>query len=423
MQKIYDLLRECTFGVSIHGTQPSDYKGTAFTITKDLLITCAHIFEDVASNLLNRRDKSSKNYPKIYINEIYEIEELWLFVEIDIAILKCNFQNNIKNPKCVKIDEDVEIGDKLLVLGYSMKNIGYDGRPATTEVEGWTFLNRQKLIKLKQGQIEPGMSGGPVLNMRTGNIIGVIKRTRDENSDLGGDVITITDILERVPNIKEMNRSFHNIYNEWSDNEPVKKIQGKTFVSFIIGASIYRDNDIISSSTSSIRTCEKFEILISDYTDTKEKVIFHSATKINIEYILNTKYRESNILVFVSSKIKDGNIYLYDGLIKFSEFINIIEKSSDINNILLILDIENIETTMIKPLLRNKNIVCIRKNNYPTTIVRIIKDAIDSIVQSSKCNTIKINELCDVLNEKKVIINKNAQNIDFEIIKIPNNSI
>jgi hypothetical protein len=53
------------------------------------------------------------------------------------------------------------------------------------------------LIKLGQGQAVPGMSGAPVLNLHTGEVIGILRTSRDVESDLGGWVVP-ADLIRQL---------------------------------------------------------------------------------------------------------------------------------------------------------------------------------------------------------------------------------
>jgi Trypsin-like peptidase domain len=53
------------------------------------------------------------------------------------------------------------------------------------------------LIKLAQGQAVPGMSGAPVLNLHTGEVIGILRTSRDVHSDLGGWVVP-ADLIRQL---------------------------------------------------------------------------------------------------------------------------------------------------------------------------------------------------------------------------------
>lgn len=71
----------------------------------------------------------------------------------------------------------------------------------TAEYEGETHSRdpatgaELRLLKLKAGQIDYGFSGGPLLNRRTGRIVGVTRLSRDTRSDLGGWAIPTREVM------------------------------------------------------------------------------------------------------------------------------------------------------------------------------------------------------------------------------------
>jgi len=67
-----------------------------------------------------------------------------------------------------------------------------DGASVTAECEGLAQEKGISLIKFKQGQIRPGLSGSPLYNQRTQQICGVVKFTRDHAIDLGGGAIPLS---------------------------------------------------------------------------------------------------------------------------------------------------------------------------------------------------------------------------------------
>ena len=71
------------------------------------------------------------------------------------------------------------------------------------------------LIKFKAGQIRPGMSGSPLLNMRTGGICGVVSISRDRMGDLGGRAIPISVVVRFFPELIQPQAEFHRARAEW----------------------------------------------------------------------------------------------------------------------------------------------------------------------------------------------------------------
>ena len=87
-------------------------------------------------------------------------------------------------------------GDTLHAWGFP--GAASAGDSITGECEGFRnfgSLDTQRLIKLKDTQITPGFSGSPVLNLRTGLVCGMLKRTRDEDSAAGGYAVRSSILL------------------------------------------------------------------------------------------------------------------------------------------------------------------------------------------------------------------------------------
>jgi hypothetical protein len=55
--------------------------------------------------------------------------------------------------------------------------------------------------KFKGGQVEPGFSGGPLLNLRTQRVMGIVVATRDKRTDLGGWAIEARIVQSHLANL------------------------------------------------------------------------------------------------------------------------------------------------------------------------------------------------------------------------------
>jgi hypothetical protein len=194
-QELTPLLKRCTVRISI----PNGGFGTGFFIAPGWIITCAHVVKRV-NQIVDILWKNTQNN---------EVEEKILKAEVklvfgessDIAFLKLTTKD--KHP-CVYIDQNYPQTDDLLyVFGYPA-GFGEDysaGDSITIRYEGESVSkNSGTLLKLKQGQIKPGFSGSPLLNMRTGGVVGIITTTRDPGLDMGGRAIPI-DMIYPSPKL------------------------------------------------------------------------------------------------------------------------------------------------------------------------------------------------------------------------------
>ncbi len=85
--------------------------------------------------------------------------------------------------------------------GYSTS---FDGHSVTAESEVFTLGGELEtpdpactLLKLGHGQAVPGMSGAPVLDLSSGEVIGMLRTSRNVDSDLGAWVVP-GDVMRQI---------------------------------------------------------------------------------------------------------------------------------------------------------------------------------------------------------------------------------
>ncbi len=169
--------------------------GTGFWVGAGWVLTCAHVVRDVGSDLFLRWDG----------RELGKATVLDRCETTDLALLEVEAEAII----AAKLDLSVLQGDRVSLYGYSDETP--EGEPATFEVEG---ITGQNFIKFKQGQVRPGMSGGPLLNLRTGRVCGMVKFTRDRSQSLGGGAIPMAVILARLPQLVQTENALPNPFGE-----------------------------------------------------------------------------------------------------------------------------------------------------------------------------------------------------------------
>jgi hypothetical protein len=114
----------------------------------------------------------------------------------------------------VYLHQEVDLNDHLYSYGYTDQYP--DGDSATFTYEGPTD-EQQTLLKLKAGQARPGLSGAPLLNLRTGGVCGIVKSTRDRDSDLGGRAVPTSVILLLLSDLVALQQRFHQQDTRWMD--------------------------------------------------------------------------------------------------------------------------------------------------------------------------------------------------------------
>ena len=106
----------------------------------------------------------------------------------DIALLTT--KTNLNPPTTLWVDGDVQPVDDVTGFGFSndTQSVPLDMGAVIAAFQsfGTGYSSDQELIRLDHGHFQPGMSGGPLWNARTGRVCGMITRSRNVDSDLGG---------------------------------------------------------------------------------------------------------------------------------------------------------------------------------------------------------------------------------------------
>jgi Trypsin-like peptidase domain/TIR domain len=218
-----DLLRLCTVQLRV-----SDGHGTGFFVAPGQILTCAHVvigkrnlqkltsnsctdgekteFLEMSNRSIKVRWQDQENFAEVVIEKCLP--------EFDLALLRFEPPPNIELP-CVHLELEwkTRSGDKLYLFGYPDEDFD-DGCPATFDFEGLTG-DRSPLLKFKQGQVRPGMSGAPLLNLNTGRVCGVVKFTRERCSDLGGGAIPMSTVRYQFPELVQLQEQYHQQNDRW----------------------------------------------------------------------------------------------------------------------------------------------------------------------------------------------------------------
>jgi energy-coupling factor transporter ATP-binding protein EcfA2 len=204
MNQLENLLQHCTVKLTLPGRRGW---GTGFFVAPEWILTCAHVVQEAKEQLVQVWWQNQENWAEAIV-------ERSLPNPYDLALLRVTLPTDA-NPPCVYLDEEIRSRDPLFLFGYPDQDFP-NGCPVTVNCEGFTG-DEPALIKFALGQVRPGMSGSPLLNQRTGRVCGVVKFTRDRSSDLGGGAIPTRVILEQFPELRELQRVFHEGDRRWSD--------------------------------------------------------------------------------------------------------------------------------------------------------------------------------------------------------------
>lgn len=217
-QRLFELLHQCTVRISVPGKTGH---GTGFFVAPGLILTCTHVIK-AAQPIISSAEMFWKG-------QSYPVQIMKLQEELDLALL----QANLTDHPCAYLNEEVIPFDALYSYGYPDDHI--NGDPATFTLEGKAGTQGEQL-KFKTGQVRPGLSGAPLLNVRTGYVCGIVQLTRDRNNDLGGRAIPTTTVLRVFPELILKQQHYHLNDQRWANCLELEQIEGGSVGHLVTGS-------------------------------------------------------------------------------------------------------------------------------------------------------------------------------------------
>ncbi|MBD1871546.1 CHASE2 domain-containing protein [Cyanobacteria bacterium FACHB-471] len=223
------LLELCTVKLNIPGKAGW---GTGFFVAPGKILTCAHVVKDAGTQAVKVSSQSHEG--------LGEASVVGVFLDpFDIALLE--LKEPIPEHPCVYLDSSIH-QERVIQSSDRLYTYGYPddfplGAPVTTACEGLTG-DSPPIIKFKQGQIRPGLSGSPLLNQRTSKVCGIVKFTRDRSNDLGGGAVPVAAILSKFSELGTLQNQFHKQNRQWVNLLPKTRCHPRVVASISIGIAI-----------------------------------------------------------------------------------------------------------------------------------------------------------------------------------------
>lgn len=197
-------LRVCTVRIDIGGAP----KGSGFFVAPGHVLTCAHVLGEATEGIAVS-DVANVAYT------VAKVADVWK--DDDLAVLRVV---SAGEHRCVFTIGGQKFDDKFLTFGYP--EVHREGVASPLVAEGNT--GDERLLRLGGGEVQPGMSGAPLLNRRTGGVCAVLSITRGEHTDLGGYAIPIERLWLLSPTLKRQNEAYHEARrHEWFDLLPMNQ--------------------------------------------------------------------------------------------------------------------------------------------------------------------------------------------------------
>jgi hypothetical protein len=185
------------------------WRGTAFFVAQRTLLTCAHVVsrDEQLRIVWHGGERRREARVKIAFRDPDPAERPeGPFPQPDIAVLEVT--DDIGEHPIVWLDTS-PLGDDLWAFGYTDEwregmALGHSTRfpkagPELVDDEGG------RVWRLKGDRVKPGMSGAPVLDLGTGKVLGVMKRTQDPYQGIGAFCTGMAEIGKVLPVIVKDN--------------------------------------------------------------------------------------------------------------------------------------------------------------------------------------------------------------------------
>lgn len=163
--------------------------GTGFLVTSSgHILTCWHVVEPL---LLVRVLFEGETEPTI----AHVCKDLSNFEE-DIVVLKVDAPDRTPLP----LGLEWSVGDEVWTYGYQYQEHIASGYPLKGKITGEAKLYRdQQMIVVSDTDVQRGLSGAPLLNLKTNKIVGMINAKFDDKGV--GFAIPISTVVKRWPEL------------------------------------------------------------------------------------------------------------------------------------------------------------------------------------------------------------------------------
>lgn len=193
--------------------------GSGFLAAPGYVVTCAHVAGATGSSVELFRHGRQLRGTVLAASPPPAGEGLWPYPDLAIVEL----QDPPGDHPCVWLHDQIPLGgQKLTAAGYSDK-YRYEPEVVTSAFtyQGDQYVDGGMMFRLKQDEVTPGMSGGPVLDLSAGGVCAVVKATRMDSTDMGGLATPVGALRCLDPTayraLMRAHDTFHAVDPRWPD--------------------------------------------------------------------------------------------------------------------------------------------------------------------------------------------------------------
>ncbi|WP_369263523.1 VMAP-related conflict system protein [Streptomyces sp. R35] len=200
------------FVVQVSG--PGLRGGSGFFVGRGLVITCAHVValpaaggsQATAERAVATWLGSHAAGSVIALPPTHSGQRLWEAPDLAVITLDEPVPDH---PWIPMAEQPPGLGQRLYAVGYSAV---YEQNPqlgvSAVEYEGpKNHGSGQTALQLKNGELPPGNSGGPLLDLERGEVCGIVTTARRENLDMGGLALDVSTVRAEFPEVWKANKA------------------------------------------------------------------------------------------------------------------------------------------------------------------------------------------------------------------------
>ena len=207
---------EALFRAAVVRVEGGPKPGTGFLVAPGRVVTCAHVTGHDASLTVRLDDDSTLAASRQLVccdrgRPIPDLDEDYP----DIAVLAIDLDDH----PCVALDHDAPVyGDEFQAYGFPKEGGSVLATPQILAYQGIKGPLATPFIDLSSAKpVTGGMSGGPLLNLRTMAVCAILVATRSLTSTRGGLAVAWTDLGDAFDDLLHANLDFHLHDKSWAD--------------------------------------------------------------------------------------------------------------------------------------------------------------------------------------------------------------
>lgn len=213
------LLRQCIVQIQDGGGR---LRGTGFFVAPGRVVTCAHVVHGASAIQVMWQGQEVSAAVAGAVPSLDTVASPAAYPLPDLALLDVGEAAQEWDHPCVRLWAGTPALDRspdvLYLAGYTIEHTADTPAltGATTEFESAITEDQHTFYKLKRGQVLPGFSGSPLLNLRTGSVTGIVESSRGRHADLGGFGVPAEGLASAFPGLLAANQGFHQDDDRWT---------------------------------------------------------------------------------------------------------------------------------------------------------------------------------------------------------------